>query len=255
MSDRVLDTEEIDKMLGLDGPMNDYDTGLDIQRGKDVIDLVFSLTGGLGMICGGFARYVLSKRQHNDQHTPSDIDIFCGDYETYDKIISKFTENPKLRNTAESPIECKFKYVISEGFKDEKYSIQVIKPIQVGNMVADGDIYRVLDNFDFTIAKAAIFMDNRYETGIQTVAHKKFLQDDYDKYIRITNIHCPISSLKRAIKYVKYGYHLSSVESHKLFVDYENRTPDWKTLIADGIGSIDRGMQPSDDFISAMYLD
>lgn len=52
-----------------------------IVRGKEIVDLVFSLTGGRGFIAGGFARYCLSRNEN--PIVPGDIDVFCENEETY----------------------------------------------------------------------------------------------------------------------------------------------------------------------------
>lgn len=53
----------------------EYVHNLPILREQETIDLIFSLTEGLGFICGGFARYCIS--QSKIPIVPNDIDIFA----------------------------------------------------------------------------------------------------------------------------------------------------------------------------------
>lgn len=46
--------------------------------------------------------------------------------------------------------------------------------------------------------------------------------------LRILNIHCPISSLLRVMKYARKGYYMRPVEALKLFNDWQQRDPDYR---------------------------
>jgi hypothetical protein len=221
-----------------------------VTRCQDVIDLIFDLTGGEGFIAGGFARYCTSRK--DSPVVPNDIDLFCGDAEAFERIVQRVRQHPSTVKKSESPIEIKYEYRLAQGFHKDSYTLQIIKPSAVLNMVADGDYTRVLENFDFTIAKCAIL-----PTG-EAIVHANFhLHDEEDKLV-ITNIHCPISSMKRVLKYAKRGYSVESAELLKLFKDYETRSPEWKDLVSRGLSAADLASWSEEDrlkFTNAMYLD
>lgn len=221
-----------------------------IVRHLDIIKLIFELSGGEGFISGGFARYCVSKNE--DAIIPNDIDVFCRDEETFKRIESRMKSHPEMKRKGKTEIETKFEYRMSSGFHKNYYSIQVIKPTQIMNMVSDGDYARVLDNFDFTISKAAILNSSE---DIFAVVHKDFHEHDAANKLVITNIHCPISSMKRVIKYCNKGYHIESSELLKLFKDYENRSPEWKDLVNKGLSHTDMSKEERKNFLRTMYFD
>lgn len=221
-----------------------------VRRGQEFIDLVFDLTGGRGFICGGFARWACSIVEQ--PIVPNDIDVFCGDETTYEAIASRFTNDSRAKQQSDTAIETKYNIVLRGGFDQRTIAVQLIKPTTIFNMVATGDWINVLDNFDFTIAKCAIL-----PTG-DAWAHVDFDIHEAAKALVITNIHCPISSMKRVIKYTSKGYTIESAELLKLFVDYENRSPQWKELVHWGLTTTDLP-STSDDrwrlFVETMYFD
>lgn len=227
----------------------EYVHNLPILREQETIDLIFSLTEGLGFICGGFARYCIS--QSKIPIVPNDIDIFCETEEVYEKIASLFEKANNVKKGRKTKIETKYKIQLGNktGFHQEYYGVQLIKPTQIMNMISVGDVYTILDNFDFTIARCAILPDNK------TVAHVSFMAHELMKTLVITNIHCPISSLKRVIKYCQKGYTVESFELLKLFIDYENRSTEWKKTIANGLGENQLNEEEIQKFLELMYFD
>ena len=223
-----------------------------IRREKDLIKKIFDFTGGEGFICGGFARYVMSPL--DKPAIPGDIDIFCMDQDIYNRIYDRLVESDHIRKRHESPIEIKFKYVINDGFFDCSYNIQLIKPVEIFNMVGKGKIWQILQSFDFTIAKCAIEVGKNGE--FITWYHEKFENHERYKTLEIENIHCPVSSTLRTIKYVKKGYSITSKEIIKLFADWENREPEWKSMMTRGFsGGIQSNTPDFREFVQLAYLD
>lgn len=221
-----------------------------VQRDKHIVDLIFKLTGGQGFIAGGFARYCLSN--NNEPIIPNDIDIFCGDIATFESVSTLFKRHPDIVRKSDSEIETKYEYRVAFGYHKDAYSIQLIKPAEIKNMVSDGDFVRVLDNFDFTIAKCAVLPDGR------GIAHKDFDLHDSESKLVITNIHCPISSAKRVIKYCGKGFTVESKELLKLFRDYENRPQEWKDIVIAGLSGDDLSDLTDEErkrFVRTMYFD
>ncbi len=221
-----------------------------IKRELDTVQLMQTLTKGKGFIAGGFARYCLDPAE---PLMAGDIDIFTRNEEEHAAILSSFTEHTLMQRTHESLIETKWDYKLKTGFKKESYSIQLINPVRIENMVGYGTIDEVLASFDFTIIKAAIDL-----ADLQTYTHEDFAFDNSVKELIIENIHCPISTMGRVVKYTKKGFSCPNKELLKLFSDYEKRTPEWKELIRRGLTSDDIRAEKdfdADKFIQAMYFD
>lgn len=223
----------------------------EVLRCADVIDLVFRLTGGEGFIAGGFARYCISENEA--PIVPSDIDVFCGDEETFARIAARVRADPNTVRKSETRIETKYEYRFARGYHKDAYAIQLIRPASIRNMVSDGDVRRVLDNFDFTIAKSAVLPDGT------ALCHEHFRRDDAANALVVTNIHCPISSAKRVIKYAARGYSITSAELLKLFEDYESRSDEWKAAIRSGLRqdgtSLPLSQTEQAAFVELMYFD
>lgn len=220
-----------------------------IWRELDTIKLIFELTKGKGFIAGGFARYCVSER--SNPNCPGDIDVFTGDMGTFTDIFLAFKANPSLKQRSDTEIETKFEYVFKEGFKKEVLNIQLIKPVHISNMNSKGDFISVLTNFDFTISKVAILPNG------EAWVHHQFERDDNGEHLVIEKIHCPISSMKRVIKYTQKGYTIESKELLKLFKDYEMRPSEWKMLVDEGLSQdIEKWpIQKRNEFVRAMYMD
>lgn len=225
-----------------------YVYNLPILRGEKIIEKVFSVIDNNGFICGGFARYALSPNENTP--APSDIDIFCETEEIYNSAMRSLLNNKAVKKGRKTKIEAKFEISLhadNGGFHREFLRVQLIKPTIIHNMVSIGDAETILKNFDFTIAKCAILPDKT------TIAHADFVEHDESMSLVIENIHCPISSMKRVIKYCKKGYSITSAELLKLFIDYENRSEDWKKIVHDGLYVSGKGA--SEEFIELMYFD
>jgi len=223
------------------------------QRCQDIIKKVFEATGNFGFICGGFARYVMSPAEN--PVVPSDIDIYCETQEVYDAIVNNFSLHTAVKKKKETEIETKFSLILNsnDAFHKESLEIQLIKPVEIFNLVSKGTFETILDNFDFTIAKCAIIPGNN--GGYECYQDSDFHDDELRRELVISNIHCPISSMKRVIKYCNRGYSIESKELLKLFIDYENRDPQWKEIIYNGLNSDTDDPEEHKRFLRTMYFD
>jgi len=172
-------------------------------------------------ICGGYARWCASPKYN--PAIPKDLDIYCEDTKTFDILVSELY-GLGLRVEHDGDMALTFAHPTKGEFHTIP-PIQVIKPMKKGAVVTDGGVINVLSNFDFTIVRAAI------STPTQVLVDADFLHDEVSNVLRLKNIHCPVSSLLRCIKYTNKGYWLSPVESLKLFEDWMNRPQSYRDKI------------------------
>jgi len=172
-------------------------------------------------ICGGYARWCASPKYN--PVVPKDLDIYCEDDKTFRILIDRLMRS-KLRIGHTNDMAVTFEQPTKGEFHTIP-PIQVIKPMKRGAVVTNGGVINVLSNFDFTVVRAAI------STPTQVLVDADFLHDEVSNVLRLKNIHCPVSSLLRCIKYTNRGYWLSPVESLKLFQDWMNRPPEYRDKI------------------------
>jgi hypothetical protein len=125
-----------------------------------------------------------------------------------------------LKVLAESPVAYSVKI-------DEETKIQIIKPDNKGAMVVTGNLENILKNFDFTVCKAGLLDIN------SAMVDDNFVRDELTNSLVITNIHCPIGQMKRIAKYVKKGYRISPDETFKVLLDWDSRSKDYKSRMAE----------------------
>ena len=99
---------------------------------------------------------------------------------------------------------------------------QIIKPVIEGKIVTMGSVEEILGNFDFTITRAAIL------NPTTCFVDEDFMEDENRHVLQLKNIHCPVSSLLRCLKYAKKGYWMRPSEALKLFNDWDDRGEDYK---------------------------
>lgn len=123
--------------------------------------------------------------------------------------------------------------------------VQVIKPVLQGAIVTVGEMREILNDFDFTIVRAALL------SPTEGLADADFVEDDKAWKLKLKNIHCPISSLMRCIKYSRKGYWLGLTESVKLFMNWNERGEDYQFKLIDLIGKMKgpNGEEPSKEDI------
>lgn len=201
-------------------------------RGFSEIALVWELAQRHGsMICGGYARYCASQLRHPP--AASDVDLFPQSGTGHEELVAEI-KSIGFEVKHENEISVTFKHL--EEHADHRWTvtpvIQVIKPVIEGAIVTVGTMEDILNNFDFTIVRAAIL------NPTTVLADSDFVEDDKSWKLHLKNIHCPISSLMRCIKYSKKGYWLGLVESTKLFLDWDERGDDYKIKLLDLIGKM-----------------
>jgi hypothetical protein len=125
--------------------------------------------------------------------------------------------------------------------------VNLIRPIEEGRIKTTGTIEEILNNFDFSVTRAALI------SPTEGLVDEHFMEDEANGRLRIMNIHCPISSLLRSIKYCKKGYWLTSLEACKLFVDWEARDSDYRRNIIDTLTRINSENKPTQQELNELY--
>jgi hypothetical protein len=184
-----------------------------LRRGFTEITRIYDLISGYGFIAGGYARYCASPK--HDPYPAGDLDIFPLRKEgCFEPVRDKFLA---LGFTLykENDVSYSFKKA-PEGW-EEVPSIQLIKPADEARMLTYGSPEEILNNFDFSVTRAAIL------SATEVMVDDDFEKDEASNLLTIKNIHCPVSSLLRCCKYSKKGYFLRPFEAMKLFEDWQNR--------------------------------
>jgi len=180
---------------------------------------------GEWFVMGGYARWALSPNQK--PALPEDLDIYCKTEEVYKSILEVLTKIHDLRIRYETDHSVSFSKKERTGW-EYLPPIQLIKPVIDGHKVAKGSIEEILDNFDFTIARAALTLGKVNFTHWFAWQDEEFEKHERQQKLVIKNIHCPVGTALRACKYVKKGYKIKMTEIVKLFLDWEERDIDYR---------------------------
>ncbi len=214
---------------------------------KDLVNAI-RLAGDIGFVAGGAAR----KHASSWSYGPiSDVDIFCKgrSVEEAQKNFNLIHNNLILNDyepTADSPNAMAYQRIKYVQHTNEMGAyklgipIQVIKPFKNEWMQTYGSPVTVLDQFDFTVAKAAFLTEK------DILVHKDFKKDDDAKRLVIKHINCPIAVTQRLMKYHKKGYHASLVEVFKLFTEWETRGPAYRQNLRELVSRVDPNMNEQD---------
>lgn len=198
-----------------------------VLRGFTEITILWGLLGDItqhrSFICGGYARYMCSPKHKPESAT--DVDIYSQNQEDFDALKNIFTGRYALEVNHENDVSLTFKIPKDN---DLQYCqvIQLIKPENKGAIVAAGDMQIILSNFDFTVVRVGLV------SPTQALADADFLHDEKNGLLRLKNIHCPISSILRCMKYSRKGYFLKPSQAFKLFADWDARDEEYRAKIA-----------------------
>ena len=199
-----------------------------LRRGFYEISELFALCQTAGAtICGGYARYCASPRPTVKVLPAGDVDLFPHS-EDASKILLAALLKMGFEIAHENHVSISMKP--SEASADKLLHIptpQIIKPVIEGAIVTLGTTAEILENFDFTIVRAAII------SATEVMVDDEFEDDESHGILRLKNIHCPISSLLRCCKYARKGYFLRPTEALKLFLDWTNRGDEYRNRMVE----------------------
>jgi hypothetical protein len=199
-----------------------------ILRGFTEIKVLFDLAQKNDcVICGGYARYCGSPLPTAKVKPAADVDIFPKSEEACNNMLKDLLAMG-YEKMHENHISITLK---AKAKKRKELSFiptpQIIKPMIEGKIVTLGTPEEILNNFDFTITRAAII------SPTELLVDDDFEKDEASGLLRLKNIHCPISSLLRCCKYARKGYFMRPVEALKLFQDWTNRGPEYQTRMTE----------------------
>lgn len=222
-------------------------------RGHTEIDHLYNflfvnnarLFKGRVFICGGYVRYMCSPQR---KPVPAnDVDIYVADPDIFPDLVDRFEHTFELKRKHENEIS--ITYPRADKADHPLFAtppIQMIKPNNVGKIVATGTLDEILGNFDFTVIRAGL-----PNMGMARV-DADFMHDEAHKLLRLKNIHCPVSSLLRCYKYARKGYFMRPMEALRLFVDWEHRDAEYRAKIIDFLTKADSGEGLSEEDINEL---
>lgn len=200
-------------------------------------------------ICGGYARYCASPKF--EPVKAGDIDIYNEGKSAFNKLKQLLKYN-KLNIKAENEMAITYERPKSGEFHYMP-PIQAIKPIKIAKIVSVGSKETILSNFDFTVIRAAI------ESPTEVLVDKDFTHDESSNVLRLKNIHCPVSSTLRCLKYASKGYWLRPLETLKLFLDWDNRSDEYRGKLIGFLDKADKGtgltQEEVDELEALMMID
>ena len=212
-------------------------------RGFNEIKEIWEMTQRCGAhVLGGYVRYMCSQRRKPP--LPNDVDVYCPNTESFEWVKAE-CEYQKREIKHENDMSITYKL----RDHDLHPSLQLIKPMRKGSIISDGPIEEILESFDFTICRLGL-IEPEWALGDES-----FIEDDKKRQIIIKNIHCPISSTLRAMKYAKKGYFLNTRECLKLFIDWEGRSEEYRLEIITLLGKGELTKEEIEDLEVLMRID
>jgi hypothetical protein len=189
-------------------------------------------------ICGGFARYCASPVK--DVAKAGDVDFFPQSEESATALLEDLKAMGfvvKHENHVSYTLE-PGKDAIGIGYLPTP---QVIKPMIEGKIVTLGTPEEILQNFDFTIVRAAILNED------EVLVDCDFIVDEIKRKLCLKNIHCPISSTLRCCKYARKGYWMPPSEALKLFMEWDARGDEYKIKLLELFKASEKGEATEDN--------
>lgn len=197
-------------------------------RGFDAVSQLFGVVHGRGVICGGYARYCASPLLSPSD--AGDVDVYCHSVEAFEEL--KEDLGLLLKPRIETSRAVTYERTTS-GLLAYCPEVQLVKPVEQFRIKTVGSTEDILDNFDFTVVRAAIVSPS------EAIVDEDFIADESEKRLSLRNIHCPISSTLRVLKYANRGYFISPSDVLPLFLDWEGRPQEYRDEIIQGLLDIE----------------
>lgn len=213
-----------------------------LRRGFFEISELFALCQKAdATICGGYARYCGSPRPAAKVVIAGDADLFPHSESACSVLLSCLVMMG-FKVVHENHVSITLKPTDESADKLAHIPTpQIIKPMIEGKIVTLGTTEEILQNFDFTIVRAAIV------SPTEIMVDDDFEHDETHGLLRLKNIHCPISSLLRCCKYARKGYFLRPMEALKLFEDWTERGPDYQKRMTELFAESAKGKRTAEN--------
>jgi hypothetical protein len=205
----------------------------EVRRGWEevrVLNRIIQSCGGF--LCGGYVRYMVSTVEEPLGY--SDVDVYCPTPSSYNEISRALMMRYSMPIKHDNRMSLTLSKPRSQ--RHPLYNcppIQVIKPTLEGVVVTTGPMDTILDNFDFSVTRAGLVSETH------ALVDEELIQDDRDKRLRLKNIHCPLSSIYRMVKYSKKGYHANLTDGFKILKDWSDRDEQYKLRIGEFVKRIE----------------
>jgi hypothetical protein len=199
-----------------------------IYRGFGEIESFYTdvkhVSGGKCHIMGGYVRFMCSP--HPRPPRASDVDLYCPDKEDYANMVEYFKKmDMQIKHENDVSITYEKFEVTHPYFPCPE--VQLIKPMAEGVIMTQGSLEEIISNFDFTVIRIALL--DSYEA----LADADFTHDESEQLLRIKNIHCPVSSLYRVMKYRMKGYWPPSSLLVQILQNWHDRPEEYRHKIID----------------------
>ncbi len=201
-----------------------------VKREHNVVtDLFNILQGSGGFIAGGFARYVSDK---DLGPKASDIDVFTGSQEIFEKVVKALTENnysiKSLTQASETYTRPSFlepDLMFCLDYIRVPLPVNVIRPLNLDSFKAAGSMEDIVKFFDLTVSEAVIVSPNSVKVSPECI------RDSASKSIVFKALNNVPGTIRRAFKYANKGFTISPEQINILFTAFDNMPSDRKTNI------------------------
>jgi hypothetical protein len=198
-----------------------------IRRGESVVRHVFAaLDGADCFIAGGFARYACSP--HRTPVAADDIDIYCVTADAFEKAKIALVK-AGLTQTKNTTASLSFRDKRPRWRRQLNDVIQLVKPINLGDISLFGSVETVLSGADLSVLQVAIINPS---TVLQ---YSSFEEDELRRQVIFNSIPCPVMAIYRLCKYSEKGYQIPATELIKVFEAWDAKPTGYKTAIREWV--------------------
>lgn len=176
-------------------------------------------------ICGGYSRWCASVARKPVE--AMDVDVFTTGQGMFDHLRTLLEGESGQLGQPRHENDVSLTYNRAKtGPLAYVPPVQLIKPQRTARLVTVGTRQEILENFDFTVIRACI------QSPTEVLVDADFRHDEEHHILRLKNIHCPVSSTLRCMKYAAKGYWLKPTECLKLFLDWDARDDTYRATLA-----------------------
>lgn len=222
---------------------------IEVRRPGLVKNILEKICQNEAFICGGLARVACSPL--TKPVLTSDVDVYLLREEYFASVAARI-ESQHFFLFKENDVSHVYRYAFNDD-ANRHLDINLIKPINTGHLNTFGELPQILDNFDFTVARIGVYLE---DGEIKGLADPDFEVDEQQKRLVIKNIHCPLAEITRVMKYQKKGYFCPLKQVLSIFLDWDNRDDEFRQFMVDNL--IEKGELSTEDIqelYKRLYID